>query len=232
MRQNKTKQMLQYWMDLLWQAGNTANQSEKLNWPDRTDIHPARCRTLLGDIFILERMDKDLVYRLAGTRLCALYGKELKQSVFVDAYEGTDRRSIEKWIEHLGLEDYVVLVTSSAQTATDEQVAMETLLLPLSHNGDRGNRVLGITVPCAQPYWLGAKPLVRQTIRSIRVLRPWESDPFLSSWPFKSPAEADLSTNRRTSIEAPQMYSEHQDEPVPGRTVGHLTVFDGGREEA
>ena len=51
--------------------------------PKRTDIEPADIKTLLGDTFILERDTRgEAIFRLAGTRLCAIYGRELKGFAF------------------------------------------------------------------------------------------------------------------------------------------------------
>ena len=47
--------------------------------PERADIEPSAIRQVLGDTFVLAA---DSVaqhpFRLAGTRLCALFGRELK----------------------------------------------------------------------------------------------------------------------------------------------------------
>ena len=47
--------------------------------PARTDIEPGAIRHILSDAFILA-LDGDAghPFRLAGTRLCALFGRELK----------------------------------------------------------------------------------------------------------------------------------------------------------
>ena len=51
--------------------------------PDRSEIEPGAVRELLGDIFVLS-YDNDAGYpfRVAGTRVCALLGRDLKDTSF------------------------------------------------------------------------------------------------------------------------------------------------------
>ena len=50
--------------------------------PDRGEIEPGEIRHILADTFILENEDGPARFRLAGTRLCALFGCELKNAPF------------------------------------------------------------------------------------------------------------------------------------------------------
>ncbi|MEE9375527.1 MAG: PAS domain-containing protein, partial [Rhizobiaceae bacterium] len=85
MRQKKTKQMLDYWMDLYQECGNSPENHHRHIWPDRSDVLPAQCRSLLGEMFILDTSNGEAKYRLAGTKLCGLYGRELKLERFSHA---------------------------------------------------------------------------------------------------------------------------------------------------
>ena len=175
MRQKKTKQMLDYWMDLYLEVGNNPENHHRQIWPDRSDIQPSQCPSLLGDMFILETSNGRVDYRLAGTKLCAMYGRELKRESFGEVFIKQDQQSAENWAIRLAQDDYLALICSLGTTKEGRRLNMETLLLPLSHNGRVGHRVLGITVPCENPAWLGTNPIVDQTIRSVRVLHPWEN---------------------------------------------------------
>ena len=248
MRQKNTKQMLDYWMQLFWDAGNTRPDEEgfqdrtvgKLNWPERSDIQPSSCRPLLGNMFILEREEAQVNYRLAGTTLCSMYGRELKRETFAEAFMGADRRSAESWVNRLGREEYLVLICSIAETERGERINLETLLMPLNHHGERGNRILGITTANEQPYWLGVRPFIVQTIKSIRVLRPWETAKTPFDVPFAPHSFTDSQTvstlkNYRRPLEAPGIFdalgdiaeTEPNDKSVR-RQVAHLTIIDGG----
>ena len=77
--------LFQYWNRL--RAGRTA--------PMRTEIEPADIKTQLADTFILEKDARgEAVFRLAGTRLCAIYGRELKGFAFVSLWKEKDQRMI------------------------------------------------------------------------------------------------------------------------------------------
>ena len=68
MNLNGTIALFQYWNRL--RDGRPA--------PRRTEVEPADIKTLLADTFILEKDTRgEAVFRLAGTRLCAIYGREL-----------------------------------------------------------------------------------------------------------------------------------------------------------
>jgi len=244
MRQKNTKQMLNYWLDLFWDAGNLPDQPGQLIWPERSDIQPATCRKLLGNMFILERDAGEVSYRLAGTALCRMYGREMKRETFANAFVESDQNSATSWVNRLGLDDYVVLMCSVAETERGERINLETLLMPLDHHGARGRRILGITTACDDPYWLGVRPFISQTIKSVRVMRPWEDANQSHDIPVLNSLAAPKFTNLRQQLDAPQIYEEastKRDEGVDisifdtsfmdgqSKRVGHLTVIDGGK---
>ena len=228
--------MLDYWLALYWQAGNQHGQVNNPVWPARNDIQPAECRAILGNMFILERNGAEVHYRLAGTQLCGLYGRELKRETFSNVFVDEDQRSAESWVYRLGLDDYVVLICSLGETAQGHTVNIETLLLPMNHNDMPGERILGITSPCERPEWLGVTPVVHQSIRSVRILRPWETSNARFQPLDIPPAAVDLHTRRR-DMNAPAMFS-HQEQTfsargaefnfTKSRQVKHLRIIDGG----
>ncbi len=238
MRQKKTKQMLYYWMDLYSQVGNGASNQHHHIWPERSDIQPAQCRSLLGDMFILETNSGECIYRLAGTKLCALHGRELKRETFGKAFTASDQRAAENWAARLAQDDYLALICSTGTTDTGRALNLETLLMPLTHNGRVGQRILGITVPCETPAWLGTTPIISQAIRSVRVLHPWQDQnsarrsmerqnealkfPTLqlgeNTPPLSSPEDVFLTSN------------EIMGGYKPMKKVRHLTIIDGGKK--
>ena len=63
--------------------------------PHRGDIEPSDIRRILADTFILEVGDRETyMIRLAGTRICALYGREIKATNFLDLWAADDRQAI------------------------------------------------------------------------------------------------------------------------------------------
>ena len=69
MKHEKSTSLFQYWNRL---RGNRPA-------PRRTEIEPADIKANLADTFILEQDTRGRpMFRLAGTRLCATFGRELK----------------------------------------------------------------------------------------------------------------------------------------------------------
>lgn len=161
MKHADTRALYAYWNQL--RAGRAA--------PDRSDLDPGAIRALLGDVFLLEfsGAERHLV-RLAGTRICALLGRELKGRAFAEPF------AAEEWNELYALLDGVSATVAPAvaglagETADGRRLDLEMLLLPLRHRGRTHTRLLGSLVPAEWPYWAGTTPLGRLRLVSIRYL--------------------------------------------------------------
>ena len=63
--------------------------------PDRSEIEPGAVRELLGDIFVLSYdAEAGYPFRVAGTRVCALLGGDLKDRSFSALFAPEARREI------------------------------------------------------------------------------------------------------------------------------------------
>src|SRR5262245_45616689 len=84
--QQRTLQILYtYWNGL--RAGRIA--------PLRLEIDPSRIGAILPEIFLLERVDAGTYcYRLAGTRLCEMFGSELRGANLLDGWPAADRTAL------------------------------------------------------------------------------------------------------------------------------------------
>ncbi len=140
--------------------------------PERADIEPSAIRQVLGDTFVLatDAMGH-YPFRLAGTRLCALFGRELKSESFVKLWERSGQTAMRELLAVV-MEEKTGVVASVTGSDRNSILAvnMELLLLPLSHENRSEARVLGALGPMAAPYWLGAKavgPLKLGMLRHI-----------------------------------------------------------------
>ena len=239
MRHNKTKQLFNYWMDLFWNAGNVAGSEQPPIWPQRRDVHPSACRSLLGDMFILEVGEQSLTYRLAGTRLCALHGKELKGRDFDSTFAQNDRKAALMWAAEAGTDNYVAVMSSTASDTASRRFLLESVLLPVACNSRQANRLIGLTVACEAPVAIGNRAVDNQIIRSVRTLRPWEDvharEAVLDLQPkvFGTPQglRSIVSQDDTPSMVSPAPGTDNRDMSVP-RQVAHLRVFDGGKSES
>jgi hypothetical protein len=139
--------------------------------PERAEIQPGAIRHILADSLILE-LDvpaRAATVRLAGTRVCALYGRELRGLPFSRLW-GAGAPEPWRLVETVALDTLGVVAGLRGANAAGETIDLELLLLPLRHRGRTQARALGVLSPAASPHWLGLRPLTRADTTSLRVL--------------------------------------------------------------
>jgi hypothetical protein len=210
MNQNGSITLFHYWNRL--RDGRPA--------PKRSEVEPADIKSLLADTFILEKDTRGQpVFRLAGTRLCACYGRELKGFSFPSLWREKDQRLVSKLIHGVFDQKSVVLITFEGFSRNGRSNKFELLALPLD-GGIENPRCLGVVSAAEKPFWLGADPITDAMIDSIRVIDP----------------EKEL-LNNRPAIDVPSLVPADLEAPDTisalgrARRIRHLVVFDGGREE-
>lgn len=166
MRHPSARALHAYWDRL--RAGRAA--------PERAELDPGQIGRLLGDVFLLENSENPrYAVRLAGTRLCALIGHEMRGRSFGAFFAADDRPTLFGLLE--GVADGQIPAVSGlvGETDDDRSLDLEMILLPLRHRGKTHARMLGAIVPLDVPYWTGTTPLARLRIRTLRmVVRPGE----------------------------------------------------------
>lgn len=180
--------------------------------PERSDIEPGAIRNLLADALILsvDVPAERAAFRLAGTRVCALFQRELRGSDFSSLWGQPDA---DPWrlVEAVALDTVGMVAGLSGEAAGGETVDLELLLLPLRHRGQTQSRILGSLSPHVIPHWLGLRPLVRLRATSLRVLGPTGTE-----------ASAVDEANVLQGVPEPA------NDSAP-RRHGHLLVHPGGR---
>ena len=128
--------------------------------PERADIEPGAIRHLLGDAFILAiDASGGHPFRLAGTRLCALFGRELKGEPFTDLWTAASRTTIRDLLA-VAMEESVGTVAGvSARSTAGYGLDLELLLLPLGSRRTSHARAIGVLAPIRSPHWLGTSEL-------------------------------------------------------------------------
>lgn len=139
--------------------------------PERAEIEPGEIRNLLADSLILEidMPTRSARLRLAGTRVCALFGRELKGASFADLWNGADAGPW-RLVEIVAQDTTGIVAGLTATTDRGESLDLELLLLPLRHNGRTQARILGAMSPAFVPSWLGLRPVTGLATTSLRVL--------------------------------------------------------------
>ena len=208
MKHATTRELFDYWNRVRGDA----------RAPLRSAIEPSDIRRILGEMFILEVLERDNYFvRLAGTRVCALYCREIKGTNLLDLWSGEDRHAMATLAAAVSEDGAAAVVTVIAETARNQEVTCELILLPLRHGGATFDRVLGSCAVMERPYWLGSEPIVRQKIASLRLI-----------WPDEAPTYMRRQSDRaRASVvgTVPPIRL-----PLAGsRRHGHLFVVDGGK---
>ncbi len=193
MKHPSNRELFDYWNE---------RRGERLA-PERADIEPGAIRKVLGDTFVLDvGGNGSHLFRIAGTRLCALFGRELKGESFVRLWQRSGQTAIRELIAVVAEEKAGVIASVTGATSDDTllPVHLELLLLPLSHQSRGEARVMGALAPIAAPYWLGAKAIGPLTLGMFRHI------------------------GAAVDAAAPPRFSA-----VAGRIRHGLTVYDGGR---
>jgi len=137
--------------------------------PQRADIDPAAIRHALGDTIMLSADFVDrLRFRLAGTRVCALFGRELKGEEIAALWSEQSRAPIDDLLGLVTNEASGAVAGLTARTASGEAAELELLLLPLAHSGHARIRALGVLTPVVPPYWLGERPVTELELGTVR----------------------------------------------------------------
>ncbi len=141
--------------------------------PERSDIEPGAIRGVLCDTFILAFDHKaGHPFRLAGTRLCALMGCELKGEPFADLWRDGSREEIGTLLKTIAEETVGLVAAVKGETENGQTVDLELLLLPLRHRGRMPARLLGALSPLRPPYWAGVNPVLDLELGQFRHLGP------------------------------------------------------------
>jgi hypothetical protein len=141
--------------------------------PERGDIEPSAIRRVLADAFILAVDGAGgHPFRIAGTRVCAAFGRELKGSPFRDLWTLESRAVLADLVAAVTAEFTGVVAQATGRTATGDALDFELLILPLAYRSQLDSRVIGALAPREVPYWLGIHQLGELTLGSFRFLAP------------------------------------------------------------
>ena len=114
--------------------------------PDRADIDPAAVRELLGDIFVLS-CEPGFPFRVAGTRVCALAGRDLKDASFAALFSEMSRREIEEITTIVAEETLGAIAGLTATREDGSKAYLELLLLPFNARPHTPVSVTGVLAP-------------------------------------------------------------------------------------
>ena len=217
MQKQSTKTLYDYWNSL--RGSRSA--------PDRRDLDPTKIRGALANTFILELNDsQEFDFRLAGSHICSTYARELKGRSFSRLWHPRDRDAMATLVRAVTEDHAVALITFTGMTAIHTRLTVETILLPVRHNGSTQTRMLGAMTALEEPYWFGVQPVVEQRISGLRLI--WPDDQSHAEMARDVAAVVPQDVVFANGSGMPQAISSS----VFGRQArryAHLAVIDGGR---
>lgn len=162
MKHKSSRELYRYW---------TERRGHHLA-PERADIDPTAIPRVLADTFLLAA-DRagELVVRLAGTRVCALFCREIKGEAFVGLFAQESRSGVADLLAAAYDEATVSVAGVAGRSDDGAALDLELLLLPLRHRGRMDSRALGVLAPLAPAYWIGTMPLVSVVLGTVRYMR-------------------------------------------------------------
>jgi hypothetical protein len=116
--------------------------------PDRSEIEPGAVRELLGDIFVLSYDGAaGHPFRVAGTRVCALLDRDLKDRSFSALFGPDGRREIEDIINVVAEEMLAAVAGITATAQNGSPAHLELLLLPFNARAHTPLSLTGLLAP-------------------------------------------------------------------------------------
>lgn len=141
--------------------------------PDRMEIEPSQIAEILPDVFVIECPDTDTYrFRLAGTRICAALGHELRGINLLDYWHGDDREAVRNLLHNVVQDGAGAVIEFQCSNEHDEQISFELLVLPLVYGSNGVNRMLGSISALSQPYWLGTAGLHQMKLSTFKLIWP------------------------------------------------------------
>jgi len=181
--------------------------------PERSDIEPGAIRRALADTFILaqnvatEPAATGHSFRIAGTRLCAAFGRELRGTFFLNLWDQESTRRINDLIGAVTRESVGAVAGARGCSAEGDVLDFELVLLPLHHQSATDARVLGALAPQDLPYWFGMSPVGKLALGTIRYLGHHDTQ----------------------GLDAGEPGQGRESLPTGGRIRHGLIVYDGGQ---
>jgi hypothetical protein len=142
--------------------------------PDQSRVDPAALSGVLGSLFVLDAVaERGLPFQLAGTRVCNLFGRELRDRPLLDLFVALDRGSIRDTVA--AVVDDAAVAIAGVEAATENvagRIEAELLLLPLRREGPAHRRLIG-SLGILEGAALAEVTFVRElSLRSLRILWP------------------------------------------------------------
>jgi hypothetical protein len=141
--------------------------------PDQADIDPKALKRILSHVFLLDMRGPfaaNAPYRLAGTALCERMGGELRGKSFLAHWDEGSRRALSVLLRQSLRLAAPVCLTSIGSSADCRMIEIETVLMPITYNGNEPERLLGVTQVLGDAYALDGRTIAFERLVSSTML--------------------------------------------------------------
>lgn len=215
MRHKETNSLFNYWNEI--RGSRDA--------PARSEVSPAALGPLLSSVMLVERKSGgDILFRLAGTRICSIRCRELRGRPFAGMFQDCDRPALERVLNSVAEENALAVLDARLANREGNAVPAEIALFPLE---DKTVRILGAVSIKWEPYWFGAEPALLE-LRGIRFLDKSADFLFLQSRPS-------VPVKNRNQAPPPDVRNHLRllggtNTRGPAKTLRIFTVHEGGKK--
>jgi hypothetical protein len=157
-----TRNLFRYWESI----------RKERSAPLRSDIGLHSIRHLLPWVFIAERSDDGLGYRLrlAGTGICRLWGANMTGRDLFERWPGFERQTMARLLDSASRRRQPFVMRCRARTDGGQWTSLEITGLPVEADDTATTQVLGLAIPLHEPDWLRIEPLTSFELTSIRII--------------------------------------------------------------
>jgi len=124
--------------------------------PTKADLDLRQISSNLPSLFLIEWDPDDIVFRwrLTGTSLYTLWGRELLASPVVDLWEPGQRHEVDRTLHRARTAFQPFCMRLRGQNDEARELGLEMLTVPMLDTSSTNILIFGGLVSCTFPYWL------------------------------------------------------------------------------
>jgi hypothetical protein len=157
-----SRQLFRYWETL---------RAEKA-YPRREDVDFAAIKTVMPDLVVIERdhLRKSFRYRLAGSRVCALFGSNLTGKDLFANWDHFETDVIRRHLEITLTRFQPAVIRMRLTTDHEQQLAAELVVLPVQMQNSNRVQLIGGMFPFRPVGSMGHISIVSRELVSARII--------------------------------------------------------------
>lgn len=140
--------------------------------PTRSDLDLRKIANIVPWLCILERNPVRQAYRwrLAGTGICLLWGRDLTGGEFLDEWRAAERPLFGGVLDRVIATLQPCVARSQAISLDGSAVKIEMLGVPIRSSASNQVQILGAILPLEDPRWLGHVPVHSLVLESASLI--------------------------------------------------------------